>query len=57
MEWLVGAYLVVGVYKTLDRLTNPNPALKPVWMSVERNPLKLAINFTLHALFWPFAKG
>jgi hypothetical protein len=56
MEWLVGIYLVIGVFKTLGRLANPNPALKPIWMSAERNPLKLALFFTLHSVLWPFSK-
>ena len=56
MEWLIGIYLVVGVIKTLALLANPNPAVKPIWMSTERNPLKLAIYFTAHAIAWPFIR-
>lgn len=57
MEWLIGIYLAIGVLKTLSRLGNPNPALKPTWMSIERNPLKIVIFFTLHVLVWPLARG
>ena len=56
MEWLIGIYLVVGVIKTLVLLANPNPAEKPLWMSTERNPFKLAIYFTAHAAAWPFIR-
>lgn len=56
MEWLIGIYLVIGLLKTIGRMGNPNPALKPVWMSTEGNPLRLALFFTLHTVFWPFAR-
>ena len=55
MEWMIGIYLVIGVFKTLALLGNSNPAVKPVWMTTERNPVVLAVAFTLHALLWPFA--
>lgn len=55
MEWLIGIYLAVGVCITLSRIGNPNPALKPAWMSLERNPLKIVLFFTLNVLIWPLA--
>lgn len=55
MEWIIGIYLLVGVFKSLNRLAEPNPAKKPVWMSLERNPIKIALLFTFHTLAWPFA--
>jgi hypothetical protein len=57
MEWVIGIYLAVGVIKTLMLFGNSNPALKPLWMSTERNPVKLAVYFTAHAIAWPFIKG
>ncbi len=57
MEWLIGIYLVIGVFKTLALFGNPNPAIKPVWMLREKNPLKLAIFFTLHVALWPLPRG
>jgi hypothetical protein len=57
MEWLIVIYLVVGVFKTINRYVNPNPALKPLWMLLERNPIKITLLFTFHVLFWPLAKG
>lgn len=57
MEWLIGAYLVVGLFKTFGRLANPNPALKPIWMSTERDPFRMALIFTVHTIFWPLARG
>lgn len=56
MEWLLGAYLVVGVIKTLGRINTPNPAMKPTWMISVKNPLIFAVLFALHAVLWPFAK-
>jgi len=53
MEWLVGIYFVIDVFKTLNRFGNPNPALKPVWMSLERNPINIVMYFTFHVLVWP----
>jgi len=55
MDWVIGIYLAIGVLKTLGRLGNPNPALKPIWMTLETNPLKAAFYFTLHVIAWPFA--
>jgi hypothetical protein len=56
MEWFIGLYLVIGVFKTLNRLASSNPALKPIWMNTERNPIKLALFITLYSLVWPFVK-
>ena len=56
MEWIIGIYLLVGVIKTFGRLGNPNPALKPLWMMTENNPIKWVMSFTFHVLMWPLAK-
>ncbi len=56
VEWIIGIYLVIGVLKTLARLGNPNPALKPTWMSIEKNPLKFCLYFTFHSVAWPLAR-
>jgi len=53
MEWLVGIYLGIGVLKTISRFSNPNPALKPIWMSTEKDTFKIAFMFTIYTLFWP----
>jgi hypothetical protein len=29
MEWIIGIYLIIGVHKTIVRLGERNPALKP----------------------------
>ena len=57
MEWIVGIYIVVGVFKTFGRMGKPNPGDQPLWLFTERNPLMLAMFFTLNVLFWPFARG
>ncbi len=56
MEWLIGIYLAVGVFKTLGRMGNPNPGLKPVWMTVERNPIKFVLFFIFHVVAWPLVR-
>jgi len=55
MEWLVAIYLAVGVIKTINRFGR-SAAEKPVWMSTESDPLKLALFFTGHVLLWPLAR-
>jgi len=57
VEWLVAIYLIVGVFKTLRRMGNPNPALKPAWLLGERNLLTVALYFTINVLTWPFLRG
>jgi len=56
MEWLVGIYLIIGVFKTIGKFSNPNPAVKPLWMSTETDGFKMAIMFTIYTLFWPLAR-
>lgn len=53
MEWIIGIYLAIGFFRTLNRYSNPDPGAKPLWMNLERDPLKIATLFTLHALLWP----
>lgn len=53
MEWLFGIYLFIGVAGALRRFADANPARKPVWMSLERNPIKVAAYFTVYAITWP----
>jgi hypothetical protein len=57
MEWIIGIYLIIGVHKTIVRLGERNPALKPAWMTLERNPIKIMLLFTFHVLVWPLAKS
>lgn len=56
MEWIVGIYLVIGFVKTIAKFANPNPGIKPIWMSTETDGLKLAAMFTVHTLLWPFTR-
>ena len=56
MEWVVGIYLAIGLLRAFSTLGNPNPALKPIWMSTEHNPLTWVIYFTFYVVFWPFAR-
>ena len=57
MEWIIGIYIAVGVVKTIGRMGNPNPGLRPAWFVLERGALTLAIYFTLNVLAWPFARA
>jgi hypothetical protein len=56
VEWVIGIYLAVGVFKAFAALSNPNPALKPIWMSSERHPLRWTVLFTVYVVGWPFAR-
>jgi len=56
VEWIVGIYLAIGLFKAFGTIGNPNPALKPIWMSTERNPLTWVMYFTLYVIFWPFPR-
>ncbi len=56
MEWLIGIYLAIGVLKSLALFGDANPAVKPLWMLIEKNPLKLALYFTFHVILWPIAR-
>ena len=57
MEWIIGIYLVIGVIKTLNIMSGSDPSKKPAWMSIERDPIKLAFSFTFFALVWPITKS
>ena len=52
MEWLIGIYLVIGIVKALSKLGR-NPALQPLWMSTEKNPIKWSALFVIYAVAWP----
>lgn len=56
MEWIVGIYLVIGIFKTIGKFSSDNPAIKPLWMSTETDGFKLAVMFTIYTLFWPLAR-
>ena len=56
MEWIVGIYLAIGVFKALGVLAESNPGRKPIWMLTERNPLRFCLYFTLYAVIWPLAR-
>jgi hypothetical protein len=56
MEWIIGVYLVIGVFKTIGKFSDPNPAVKPLWMSTESDGFKMAVIFTIYSLFWPFTR-
>ena len=57
MEWLIGIYLVIGLFKGIGRIADGNPLNKPGWMSSERNPLAYSFYFCMYVLFWPLIRG
>lgn len=56
MEWIVGIYLVAGLFKALGKLGADAPD-KPIWMYSEKNPIVWSLYFALYVLIWPIAKG
>lgn len=56
MEWLIGIYLAIGVLRTIKRMSATAPD-RPIWMNLERNRIKFAALFTVHALLWPLWLG
>lgn len=57
MEWLIGIYIVVGIFKTMARYADPNPTRKPLWMLTEKNPMTLLLYGALHTIFWPLIRA
>ena len=56
MEWVVGIYLAVGLFKALGKVVADAPD-KPLWMHSERNPLVWSLYFLAYVLVWPIARG
>lgn len=56
MEWIVGLYFVVGIWKALLRTQADTPH-KPMWMYTEKNPVKWCAFFTVYASVWPVIKS
>ncbi len=57
MEWIIGIYIAVGVFRAIGKLADDNPVNKPLWMLTEKDPLTRAFFFSMYVLFWPFSKG
>lgn len=56
MEWIIGIYIAVGLIKALGKVT-ADPTDRPLWMSLDKNPLSWAVKFLFYVLMWPLAKG
>ena len=56
MEWIIGIYIIVGIFKGLGRALDSNPLNKPQWMLTEKNPLAWSFFFCIYVLFWPLIK-
>ena len=54
MEWFIGAYALVGVYKAWGALQADAPD-KPVWMYSQKNPILWGLYFVMYVLLWPIA--
>ena len=56
MEWLIGIYVVVGLYKVWGKLLADTPD-QPMWMYCQKNPILWGLSFVMYVLIWPLAKG
>ena len=54
MEWIVGIYAAIGLYKAWGKLL-ADPSDKPMWMYTQKNPILWGLSFVMYVLFWPFA--
>lgn len=57
MGWIIGIYIAIGIYKTLLKFADPNPARKPVWMLTNRAPKSLILYSSLYVLLWPLIRS
>ena len=56
MEWIIGVYIAIGVFKAVGKL-GADPTERPIWMSTQKNPVIWALQFLIYALMWPLARG
>lgn len=54
MEWIIGIYLAVGLYKVWGKLVADVPD-QPLWMYSQKNPLLWALSFCIYVAIWPLA--
>ena len=54
MEWIVGIYLAIGLYKVGGKLIADVPD-QPMWMYSQKNPLIWALYFCMYVAAWPIA--
>lgn len=50
---LIGGYLLIGIIKAINRLSDTNPARKPTWANLNPTPGKVIFYCSLYALLWP----
>jgi hypothetical protein len=56
MEFILVVYLIVGIVHSLNKVGNPNPAIRPVWTSDRSvSGLKFFLGFLLIAILWPIS--
>ena len=55
MEWIIGIYVAIGVYKVWGALLADVPD-KPIWMYSQKNPVLWALSFVFYVFFWPMAR-
>ena len=56
MEWIIGIYIAIGLFKIFGLLF-ADITKKPMWMYTEKNPLVWALFFVACVIAWPLAKG
>ena len=55
MEWVIGIYLAVGLFKALGTLA-ADVTDRPMWMYSQKNPLVWSMCFCIYVLIWPLAR-
>ncbi len=56
MGFILVVYLIVGIFHSLNKVGNPNPAMRPVWTSDRSiSGLRFFMGFLSIALLWPIS--
>lgn len=56
MEWIVGIYVAIGLFKVWGKLV-AEVVDKPMWMYTQKNPVLWSLSLVVYVLIWPLAKG
>jgi hypothetical protein len=56
MEWIIGIYLVVGVFIALSVVCQETNEKKPLWMYTKKNSFVWSFYFLMYVLTWPFGR-
>jgi len=56
MEWFIGLYVAIGLFKFWGKLVADVPD-KPMWMYTQKNPILWGLGVVIFVLIWPLAKS